>query len=231
MQRLALENNHSDEMTIIKRVNEDLIHELQTLHNSEATLKDDLKEAQHRINVYKYDAETLDLVMESVAKHVTTGPEHLQQFWITPATILPCIDEIFRLLKHYGGLVDYYKCEFQQKHELVQEIGNALQPAVLGPAEMPSQENVMQRVTEVMNELMHRRAIPNINQQYPDQELIDEVLLAMNDEFATPAGRERPLTITRVNLMERIQSQFVERHNFLASLTRQSQDKIRLRLS
>ena len=69
VQRLALENHHSDEMSIIKRVNEDLTHELQTLHNSEATLKDDLKEAQHRINVYKYDAETLDGVSRKTFHH------------------------------------------------------------------------------------------------------------------------------------------------------------------
>ena len=108
IQRLVTENNHSNEMAVMQQVNDKLTKELRVTRESEAALMGDLQEAQQRTNAYKYDAETLDLVMDSFAKHVKDGHEQLQQFHVTPATILSCIDETFGLLKQYGEAQEYH---------------------------------------------------------------------------------------------------------------------------
>ena len=198
------------------------------MQESEASLKSDLQEAQHRVDIYKYDVETLDEVMDAVANHVLHGPEQLRHFRITPATILACVDEAFGLIKHLGQVQEQHLNENFQLHTIIRNASDALQPKVLGVAEPPSQSNLVPRIMELASELIQLRALPETELLQQDRELIDEVLREMNKEYAPTINQQRYIPVVRGSIMTRLQTQFAQRRQLLEGLSRQSQDKIRL---
>ena len=96
--RLALENNHSNEVALLNDTINALRRELEQYQQNEPALQNDLAESRARASKLQTDAGKLDLIIHEVAVGFAQGNEKMQSFRVNSSTIYSSVQELFRIL-------------------------------------------------------------------------------------------------------------------------------------